>query len=105
ADVIARAVARGGEAQRLAIAEADLQHPRRTAPERGIEVARLAGVVQPEARPQCVERALLRRREAPLAQHEAADAAAAFLDRERLGRGLGAVAGERIGHRDAALAS
>src|SRR5690606_12395017 len=93
-DEVAFRVARRGEAQRLAVAEADLQHPRGVAPEGGGEVARLAGVIEPEARPQRVERALLRGREATLAEHEAAHLAAAFLHRERLRRRLGALAGE-----------
>src|SRR5690606_271726 len=88
-----------GEAQRLAVAEADLEHPRRLASERDGEVARGASVVEAVARPQRVERALLRGSEAALAQHEAAHAAAAILDRARLRRRLGAGAGERVGHR------
>src|SRR5690606_35091659 len=53
---------------------------------------------QAVARPLRIERALLRLGEAALAQDEAADLTAAFDDGERLGRDLGAVAGERIGH-------
>ncbi len=45
--------------------------------------------------------ALLGLGETALAQHEAADLATAFGDGERLGRGLGAGAGKRIGHRPA----
>src|SRR5690606_5286018 len=81
------------------VAEADLEHPRRVASERGGEVALGASVVEPEARPQRVERALLGRGETALAQHEAAHAAAAFLDRERLRWCLGARAGKGVGHR------
>src|SRR3546814_2199127 len=99
ADVVALAVARGGKAQRLAVAEADLQHAFGIAAEHRVEIARLAGEIQPEARPQIVERALLGRREPALPQHEAAHPAPAFLDGERFRRGLAAFAGERIGHR------
>src|SRR5690606_22371186 len=99
ADVVAFAIPRGCEAQRLAVAEADFQHAFRVTAEHRVEIARPADEVQPEARPQRVERALLRRGEPPLPQHEAAHAAPAFLDGERFRRGLGAVAGERIGHR------
>ncbi len=99
AEVVARRVLPGREAQRVAVAGADLHHPRRGAAEHRVEIAQLAGVVQAEARPLHVERALLGLGEAPLAQHEAADLATAFGDGERLGRGLGAGAGERIGHR------
>src|SRR3546814_14189225 len=98
ADVVALAVARGGKAQRLAVAEADLQHACGIAAEHRVEIARLTGEIQPEARPQIVERALLGRREPALPQHEAAHPAPAFLDGERFRRGLAAFAGERIGH-------
>ena len=101
ADVVARRVLAGGEAQRLAVAEADLQHLGRGAAEGGVQVARGAGVVEPEARPGIVERALLGRGEAALAQHEAADLAAAFAGGVGLRRSLGAFAFERVGHRQA----
>src|SRR5690606_38888288 len=52
ADEVAPGIVRGGEAQRLAVAEADLEHTRRIAPERGSEVARGASVVEPVAWPQ-----------------------------------------------------
>src|SRR5690606_3307505 len=84
ADVVAARVARCGVTQRFAVAEADLEDPRRAAPEGGVEVARRARVVQAEARPQRVEGALLGRREAALAQHEAAHAAVPVLDGEGL---------------------
>src|SRR5690606_24267684 len=96
ADQVAVCVVLPGEAQRLAVAEADLEHARRAAAEHGVEIARLAGVVDAEARPLLVERALLGRAEAALAQHEAADLAMALGDRERLGRRLARFAG--IGH-------
>ena len=98
-DVVARRVLAGGKTQRLAVAEADLQHLRRAAAERRIQVAQAAGVVQAKARPGLVEGTLLGRGEAALAQHEAADLAAAFAGGVGLGRGLGAVALERVGHR------
>src|SRR3546814_16712357 len=63
ADVVALAVARGGKAQRLAVAEADLQHAFGIAAEHRVDIARLAGEIQPEARPQIVASALLGRRE------------------------------------------
>src|SRR5690606_30137517 len=104
ADEVAPGVVGGGEAQRLAVAEADLEHPRRLAPKLGGEVARGATaldgrVVEAVARPQRVEGTLLRGSEAALAQHEAAHAAVAILDRERLRRRLGAGAGKGVGHR------
>src|SRR5690606_859435 len=68
------------------------------APEGGVVVARRAGVVQPEPRPLGIEGALLRRREPPLAQHEAAHAAIAIFDREGFWGCLGAAAGEWIRH-------
>src|SRR3546814_17786548 len=99
ADVVALAVACGGKAQRFAVAEADLQHAFGIAAEHRVEIARLAGEIQPEARPQRVERALLGRREPALPQHEAAHPAPAFLAGERLRRGLAAFGVERIGPR------
>jgi hypothetical protein len=70
-------VALRGEAEGLAVAEADLEDALRLAPERGVEIARRACVIQPEARPQRIECALLRLGEAALAQHEAAHLALA----------------------------
>ncbi|KAG0923129.1 hypothetical protein G6F32_014388 [Rhizopus arrhizus] len=98
ADVITRRVVLGREAQRGAVAEADFQHLVGGATEGGIQIARLAVVVDAETRPAFVERTLLGGRESALAQHEAAHFTAAFADGERLGRGLGAGAVERIGH-------
>src|SRR5690606_39448237 len=89
ADVVARGVAGGGMAKRLAVAEADLEDARGAAPEHRVEVARRAAVVEAEPRPQRIEGALLGGREAALPEHEAAHAAAAVLDREGLGRRLG----------------
>src|SRR5690606_7338559 len=94
-DVVAGRVALRGKAQRLAVAEADLEDAFRAAPERGVEVARLACVVEAEARPQFVERALLGLGEAALAQHEAAHLALALGDGEGFRRGLGALAHHR----------
>src|SRR5690606_28213879 len=85
-DQVARLVVLRGEAQRLAVAEPDLQHARRTAAEDRVVIARLALVVDAVARPLLVERALLRRGEPALAQHEAAHLAVALGDSERLGR-------------------
>src|SRR5690606_33272263 len=99
ADVVARWVLAGGKAQRLAVAETDLQHLRRVAAEHRVVIARLAAVVQAEARPGIVERALLGRGEAALAQHETADLATPLTRGIGLGRRLGAFAGERVGHR------
>ncbi|KAG0937366.1 hypothetical protein G6F31_015606 [Rhizopus arrhizus] len=98
ADVITRRVVLGRAAQRGAVAEADFQHLVGGATEGGIQIARLAVVVDAETRPAFVERTLLGGRESALAQHEAAHFTAAFADGERLGRGLGAGAVERIGH-------
>src|SRR3546814_18737110 len=98
ADVVALAVARGGKAQRFAVAEADLQHAFGIAAEHRVEIARLAGGIQPEARPQRVERALLGRRAPALPQHEAAPPAPAFLSGARFWRCLAPCAGARIGH-------
>lgn len=98
ADVVARRVVLGGEAQRGTVAEADFQHLVCRAPECGVQVTRLAGVVEAEARPAFVERALLGGGETSLAQHEAAHLAAALAYGEGLGRGLGTGAVERIGH-------
>ncbi|MNN01290.1 hypothetical protein D3C81_1139010 [compost metagenome] len=98
ADVILRRIELHRITQRGAIAETNLQHLGRSATEGGVEVARLAGEVQAETRPAFVERTLLGRREAALAQHETADFTAPFLDGERLGRCLGAGAFKRIGH-------
>src|SRR5690606_13656168 len=83
-DVVSGRVQARGVAQRLAIAEADFQDPRRLAAEGGIEIARAPLVVEAEARPQRVERALLGRGEAALAQHEAAHGAMPRLYGERL---------------------
>src|SRR5690606_8713642 len=83
----------------ISVAEADLQHQRRVAAEHRVVVADLAGVIDAEARPGLVERALLGRREPALAQGEAADLAPAFAGGVGLGRGLGALAGERGRHR------
>src|SRR3546814_17731455 len=88
ADVVALAVACGGKAQRFAVAEADLQHAFGIAAEHRVEIARLAGEIQPDARPQRVERALLGRREPALPPPEAAHPAPAFLHGERFRRGL-----------------
>src|SRR5690606_13687366 len=97
--VVARGVAGGGMAKRLAVAEADLEDARGAAPEYRVEVARRAAEVEAEPRPQRIEGALLGGREAALPEHEAAHAAAAVLDREGLGRRLGPGAGEGIGRR------
>ncbi len=98
ADVVARRIVLGGEAQRGTVAEADFQHLVCRAAEGGIQVTRLAGVVEAEARPAFVERALLGGGETSLAQHEAAHLAAALAYGEGLGWGLGAGAVKRIGH-------
>ena len=79
-EVALRLVARG-KAQRLAVAEADFQHPLGGATERGIEIARRAGRLQPVARPVFGKGTLLRRGQPALAQHVAAD-------RARGGRGF-----------------
>src|SRR3970040_2506488 len=62
----------------------------------------MPAVVQAEARPQLVERALLRRGEATLAQHEAAYLPVAFLDGEGLGWRLRSITGEWVSHRHVA---
>ena len=99
AQVVTVRVAGGGETQCLAVAETDLEHARRMAPEGRIEVAGRAGVIQAEAGPEGIERALLGRREPPLAQHEAADAPLPRSDGERLGRRLGRAFARRLpGH-------
>jgi hypothetical protein len=109
ADVVARRILRGSEAQGIAIAETYLHHPRRGAAEHRIEIARCVAafrrrafdrpafdrhVIQPEPRPQLFERTLLRRRESALAQHETAHGSVAGGD----GVGLGRVGGG-AGHR------
>src|SRR3546814_16903280 len=66
ADVVAARVPARGKAQRLAVAEADFQDPRCLAPERGVEIAGFASVIEAETRPQRIERALLGRGEAAL---------------------------------------
>src|SRR5690606_19863561 len=91
ADMVTVRIARRGEAQRFAIAEADFQYQRRAAPEHRVEVAPGAPVVKPETRPQFIERALLGLGEAALAQDEAADRAAAGFDGIGLGRSLAGV--------------
>ena len=58
-----------------AIAEADLDDPRRLATELGVQVAGCRGVVQSESRPQPLEGALLAIGHASGAQHEGAHAA------------------------------
>ena len=93
ADVIALRILFRGEPQRFAVAEADFQHPRRAAPECGVEIAGIPSVIEAETRPQLVERALLRRGEAPLPQHEAAYGAVSGLHRERLALGRARRAG------------
>src|SRR5690606_22797173 len=75
ADEIAIRLAFAGEQQLLAIAEADLDHARGLAAEHGIEVARLAPVVQAVGGPVQLEGALLRLGLPALAEHEAADRA------------------------------
>jgi len=70
--------AREGE-KRLAVADADLQHPRHRAAEHGIEVERRRRVVDAEARPELFECALLRARSASRTLHEALDGARGVL--------------------------
>ncbi len=98
-DQVALRIVLRGEAQRLSIAEADLQHALCLAAKCRVEVALVPCVVEPEPRPQLLERTLLRRGEAALTQHEAAHLAMAFHAGEGFGRGLGAFTGERISHR------
>jgi hypothetical protein len=86
ADEIASAFRLRRMQQLLAVAEADFEHARRVAAERCDEIARLSGIVESVARPVLVERALLRGREAALAQHEAADAAFVGVGVVRCGR-------------------
>jgi hypothetical protein len=97
ADMVARRVAGRRMAQRLAVAEADFEDARRAAAEGGVEIARRAGVLEAESRPQRVEGTLLGLGEAALAQHEAAHLALACGGGERLGRRFRALAGIGIG--------
>ena len=101
--VPARRVARAGEAQSLAVAEADLEHAQRIAPEGGIKITRRTHIVESEARPQGIKCALLRLGEAALAQYEATHLAHPIGDGKRLWWGLCTVAGKWVGQGEALM--
>ena len=97
-DVVAAGVETGGKAQRGAVAGADFHHLGGVAAKQCVQVTRLAAVVDAEPWPGLVERTLLGRGEAALAQHEAAYGAVAFFHGEGFGRRFGTSAVERVGH-------
>jgi hypothetical protein len=75
AEIIDRPVVGRGRQECLAVAEADIEHTRRAARENGVEIELLLTEREAPARPQALERALLRRRDAARPPHEASDLA------------------------------
>ena len=79
AEVIALRMRRGERREVVAVAEADLQRARRVAAEGGVEVERPARIeVDAVARPEFVQRAALRVRDATRTNDERTDAAWRF---------------------------